>query len=71
MEIEHLKVLLAIAEDHLRQYREYAEEMRKIGRGMRPSSEYSPEWLAASIDGTLRPAPCCGHPGECFHGEYR
>ncbi len=41
--------LLKIAQDHLRQYAAYAEEMRAIGRGMTPSSPWSPELLAGIL----------------------
>jgi len=32
---------LEIAEDYIRQYAQYAEEMCEIGRGFKPSSPYS------------------------------
>lgn len=49
-----LRGVLVVAANHLRQYREYAEEMRKLGRGMTPSDPFSPEYLAGMIDSALR-----------------
>ena len=42
--IARMREALSIAQDHIGQYRQYSEEMRKIGRGFNPSSEFSPEY---------------------------
>ena len=41
--------VLRDAEDHRAQYAEYAEAMREFGRGMAPSSAYSPECVGAQV----------------------
>jgi hypothetical protein len=42
--------------DHLKQYLRYAEEMRAIGRGMTPSSPFSPEMLIAIVADAIKGA---------------
>jgi len=53
MTVDELLSILAIAADHLAQYRQYSEEMRKIGRGVHISSEFQPEYLQTMIDHAL------------------
>jgi hypothetical protein len=51
--MSQVKEALNIALDHLRQYRRYSEEMRKIGRGFDPSSPYSQESVEVVIRSAL------------------
>lgn len=41
---------LETARDHIKQYREYSEEMRKIGRGLNVSSPFTPEYFDRVLD---------------------
>ena len=52
-----LRGVLVVAERHLRQYREYAEAMRELGRGFTPSDPFSPEYLDGMIRAALEPKP--------------
>lgn len=46
---DYILAVIQDAENHLSQYRTYAETMRAIGRGMVPSSPHSPEAIAAGL----------------------
>lgn len=45
--------ILKDTQDCLRQYHNYSEEMKKIGRGFSPSSQYSNEYLRGLIDESI------------------
>jgi hypothetical protein len=51
--IAELTWALRAAQDHLRQYAQYSEAMRGIGRGLHVSSPYTPEFLDLAIQTRL------------------
>jgi hypothetical protein len=53
-ENETLKEILTYAADYLRQYKQYSDEMKMIGRGFHPSGEFSPEYLNIIIMNVLK-----------------
>jgi hypothetical protein len=68
--------MFAVLADQLAQYHAYAESMRAIGRGMEPSSPFSPAVTTCFLNAVLIEArnrkgcDCviCGQP--TFHGSY-
>lgn len=54
-QLQDAKDTLAIARDHLAQYRRYSEEMRAIGRGASIYSEWGEESLDKMMDEVLGP----------------
>ena len=51
-----LVLWLKAAQEHLRSYRKYSDEMCKLGRGHVPHSQFGPEYLDAGIEQAIAKA---------------